>query len=284
LALLAQRFALAQDTSKLVAQMRQLKAAPQTPAAGGVGCQPSGGSGSCRVRLPGYPQDVAFFFTSWPPPKGARLVLYLHGHLQDFDTILKYFKFDKILADSGSKNTVLIVPNGAGPGHTDETYRSEWRDAPDAGQRFRRFVAGVGTILAGGGSSSGEPTLVLAGHSGAGSIMDHILSCRRNDVCYKHVSEVYLLDGAYSPDYFDAYAKFAKEPGHRFISVFKGTAANNETLRKMIDPALKPLPGNVTREALAKQTVGFVSSSVEHMGTVSEYLPMLLAPAPKAGN
>lgn len=251
-------------------------------------CAPSEGPGSCRGRVAGYPKDVVLFFTSWPLPPRARRVLYLHGHNQGFDEVLSYFKFGGLLDASGSKDTVLIVPDGTGPKDRDETYRAEWREAEDAPKRFRAFIDGVEGVLSRTGPPPAKaPTLVFAGHSGAGAIIDRLLACKeKNAVCWKTTREVYLLDGAYAPADFDVYAAFAKKPGNRFLSAYEDTVEHNAEIwaklvrgRRVEDFDAASVPGEVPREKIRTLTTAFVKSDAGHMELVGKYLPMFLAPA-----
>jgi len=292
LALFLPAHALAGETDTIVDRMQQLKTARQIPAqaaAASFRCPPSSAAGVCRGRLPdgAYPKDVSIFYTSWPPPKNARRILYLHGHLQSYDTLLAFFNFKELLAKSESKDTISIVPDGTGPGFRNETYAAEWRSAMDAPQRFRRFMAGVEAVLAGSDAApAAEPELVLAGHSGAGSILDRLIACGGGGVCWPSVREVYLFDAAYGPADFDVYAEFARAPGNRFLSVYQDTVGRNEELWRKINRAsgaarIQPLSGKVDRETVRAQTTAFVDANAEkvnHMATVGKYFPAFLAP------
>ncbi len=153
-------------------------------------------------------------------------VVHFHGWRNNVSNVLTYYHLIDQLQESG-RNAILIVPQGP-------------LNAPDSGfgkleldqNGFARFMSDVTAALNTMHiiSTQNIGKIVLSAHSGGYGGEGGVLARGGlND----HVTDVLMFDCAYG--YFEAYAAWARAPGHHLLSVFTGdTSTGNAALMGML--------------------------------------------------
>jgi hypothetical protein len=151
-------------------------------------------------------------------PSGLRvrkvvdLVIWFHGWHNNIDTALKFYGLADQFASSG-RNAVLVLPEAAK--NAADSYGGKMRQQG----MFSRLMADVIAELKQKrvippDAAAGH--IVLAGHSGAYSVMADIL-----DNGQQPVDEVFLFDALYG--HLDTFMRWAEAGNHHFVHWFTNT-------------------------------------------------------------
>jgi hypothetical protein len=193
--------------------------------------------------------------------KPVELVFWFHGWHNNIDTALQFYGLARQFAAS-RRNAVLVLAEAA-------------KNAADSyGGKMRQegmFSLLVGDVVAELKQKKVIPVnakagrIVLAGHSGAYSVIADILEKGRQEV-----SEVLLFDALYAR--LDTYLKWAEDEKHHFVHWFTNTGygpdkmSDTMMLRLRIDkvPFVLAEEASVSDEVIRSNRILFVHSPREH--------------------
>ncbi|MBV9272190.1 MAG: hypothetical protein JO165_13935 [Candidatus Eremiobacteraeota bacterium] len=207
--------------------------------------------------------DVAIFVPDgWHDTNGAvDLIVHFYGWRHDIAATLKTYRLREQLVAS-KRNAILIVPEGP-------------TNAPDSGfgklelddGGFQRFIGDVLAWLNRSGITQANRAgrIVLSAHSGGYGGAGGVLT---RGGMNSAISDVILFDSAYG--YYDAFANWAREPGHHILSIFTDdTSTGNTVLMGMLQTASPNLfvwlADNMTLDRLATRAPTFIlTTTVAH--------------------
>ena len=196
---------------------------------------------TCIGKIPGYPEPVAIVV----PPKlkemaQANVLLSMHGDNPDYEPVDSHIKrrgMPAMLTRTG-RNQILVFPAGGScPNGSHSAYDKNLGNGPG----FEKFMSGIGALFQKAGISSKPEVgnITIAAHSGSYKALSGIVSSK--NAYSDRVNEVFCFDCMYEDD--GVFAKYAKDPRHRFWSVFTGggkTAHNNRQMRNQLDVGKEP--------------------------------------------
>ena len=195
------------------------------------------------------------------PGKAVELVFWFHGWHNSIDTALQFYGLARQFAASGL-NGVLVLAEAAK--NAADSYGGKMRQegmfgllVGDVMKELRR----AGVV----GSDAVAGRIVLAGHSGAYSVIDDILEHGGREV-----SEVFLFDALYGR--LDGFTRWAEDGAHHFVHWFTNTGYGPD---KVSDTMMMRLrkdgvdyglveEGAVDGAVVKKNRVLFVHSLREH--------------------
>ena len=148
----------------------------------------------------------------WRVRKTVDLVFWFHGWHNNIDTALRFYGLADQLVESG-RNAVLVLAEAAK--NAADSYGGKMREEG----MFRSLVGDVMEELKRVGAApreAGVGHVVLAGHSGAYSVIADILEHGRQPV-----DEVFLFDALYGR--VNTFMPWAEAEGHHFVHWFTNT-------------------------------------------------------------
>ena len=193
--------------------------------------------------------------------KTVDLVIWFHGWHNSIDTALRFYGLARQLAASG-RNAVLVLPEAAK--NAADSYGGKMRQEG----MFKLLVANVLEELKRKGavpSGAAAGHIVLAGHSGAYSVMADIL---------EHgglaVDEVFLFDALYGR--LETFVRWAEEGSHHFVHWFTNTGYGPDKMSDTMMLRLRQdkIPYGLSEEAsvddgvIKNNRILFVHSPREH--------------------
>lgn len=213
--------------------------------------------------------DAGIFIPDrWQLRNGAiDFVVHFYGWNHDIASTFATYRLREQLVESG-RNAILIVPEGP----TDAPDSGDGKLELDAGG-FRRFIADVAARLKQKSISASDRVgrIVLTAHSGGYGGAGGVLTLGgMNDA----ITDVILFDAAYG--YFDAFADWAKAPGHHLLSLFTGdTSTGNAALMGKLQAPTPNLyvrlADSMTLAQLQTRAPTFVLTSVAHDELLQKY-------------
>ena len=144
--------------------------------------------------------------------KSVELVVWFHGWHNNIDTALQFYGLARQFAASG-RNGVLVLPEAAK--NAADSYGGKMKQEG----MFRLLIADVLDKLKGSKVVPADAIVgrvVLAGHSGAYSVIADILENGRQPV-----NEVFLFDALYGR--LNTFARWAEVGSHHFVHWFTST-------------------------------------------------------------
>jgi hypothetical protein len=214
--------------------------------------------------------DVAIFVPDgWHAVDGAvDFIVHFYGWKHDIAATLKTYRLREQLLAS-KRNAILIVPEGP-------------TNAPDSGfgkleldnDGFQLFMTDVLAWLQQSAivPASRVGRVVLTAHSGGYGGAGGVLARGGMNAT---ISDVILFDAPYG--YYDAFAKWAGDPGHHFLSIFTDdTSTGNTVLMGKLQTATPNLfvwlAEDMTAQRLATRAPTFVlTTAVAHDDLLQKY-------------
>ena len=193
--------------------------------------------------------------------KTVDLVFWFHGWHNSVDTALQFYGLARQLAASG-RNAVLVLPEAAK--NAADSYGGKMRQegmfkllVADVFEELRRKKVIPSGALAG--------HIVLAGHSGAYSVMADILEHGRQPV-----DEIFLFDALYGR--LNTFTRWAEEGSHHFVHWFTNTGYGPDKMSDtmMLQLHQNNIPYGLSEEAsvddrvIKNNRILFVHSPREH--------------------
>jgi len=189
------------------------------------------------------------------------LVVWFHGWHNNIDTALQFYGLARQFAASG-RNAVLVLPEAAK--NAADSYGGKMR----RDGMFTLLVADVLTELMRNKAIPANAVaghIVLAGHSGAYSVMADILDHGRQPV-----NEVFLFDALYGR--LNAFTPWAEAEPHHFVHWFTNTGYGPDKMSDtmMLQLRRDKMPYGLSEEAsvdegvIKRNRILFVHSPREH--------------------
>ena len=179
----------------------------------------------CRIRIEGYPQEVAVLIPPYADYKNV--TLFLHGFIfgkerdKNLDAIMKDFDIVKAFKESKS-NRILIIPFSSGQ---NKDYRQFFKNKLDV----QMFLANVYKVF---GMKTYVEDMQIIAHSGAYLTTQKLIEDPSTEIKSFRISQVTLLDATYSEFNPRVFNRWLKSGDYKMTVIY---LRNSPTEKKALE-------------------------------------------------